>query len=213
MRRTNNTLLVISFALSAVMTGCVLNAPPPRNSRYSVDISDMEKSALRKDTWVYRHPTKHVTDYVAFNIPKIAIYEKTAEKISPENRALFETLAEKLRAETIAMMRENYPIVDAEGKGALRLEISILDIKPIVHLKNSTGNLVTIMDRSKIGTKFEMNCYDTESDELIFAVSSLYNGPEYAAYKDSALLKNVEPAYTDWAAFFKNRLDDARAKK
>lgn len=173
----------------------------------------MEKSALRKDTWVYRHPTKHVTDYAAFNIPQITVYEHSNEKIKPENRAPFDALADRLRGKTVDLLKKDYPIVGTDGKGTLRIEISVMDIKPIVHLKNSDGNMVTIMDRSKIGTKFEMDCHDSVTDELIFAVSSLYNGKEYAAYKDPQLLGTVETAYEDWAAFFKSRLDDARLKK
>jgi hypothetical protein len=101
-------------------------------------------------------------------------------------------------------------VVDTPGEGVLRIDISIYDIKPIVNYINKDGNEAVRFDNTLVGTKFDMDCYDSVSEEQIFALSTLYKGQEYTAYKDLSYMGNVETAFNEWARFFKGRLDAAK---
>jgi Protein of unknown function (DUF3313) len=203
------------FWLSGILLllcGCVLNAPPARNSRFKADITDMQKVDFYRDTWVYRHPTKKTTDYNRFILSPFSVYENTAVKIKRANKKKFDQLATTLHQKTKILFSADYPVVESSDENTLRVEIEIIDIKPIVQLKKE-GNTTVVRDPDIEGSKIEANCYDALSGELIYAVSTLYKGEPYAAYQNSLLIKNIQDAYNEWFTFFKVRFDEAMERK
>jgi hypothetical protein len=203
----------MKYALLALIfiSGCV-EIHPPRNKRYSVDITQLKQEELIKDTWVYRHPDKKPTDYKLFIFDSVRVYENTAKKIRKENRPIYDAFAERLTGLSLSSFKKDYDIAKQAGEGVLEIEISIVDIKPIVHYINKDGNEAIRYDGTAKGTKFEMDCVDSATREPILAISTLYSGEQYAAHENLAYLGNLEKAYLEWSRFFKNRFDQATKK-
>lgn len=194
-----------------LLSGCVLSAPPPRNSRYVADITSLEKSAVYKDTWVYRHPTKRVVDYNAFILPPVTVYRNPAEKIA--DRAVFDKMEVKFSDRMLKMMRKDYAVVENPGEGTLVIKISVVDIKPVVETVDEAGNkAIRLMPDTK-GSKIEVDCHDSVTNEQIFAMSNLYKGEEYMAFKDLKRAFSVDKAFQEWSKFFKMKFDEAMKQK
>src|SRR5262249_47793926 len=136
----NRNFLWVVMGLGVALTSCVLSTPPPRNSRYGVDLTQMTKSDVYPDTWMYRHPTKKTTDYSRFLISPVSVYDNPSKKVSKKTRADLNELAQKLTEETTALMAKDYTLVKKPGPGVLRMDIAIVDIKPVVHMINEEGN-------------------------------------------------------------------------
>ena len=200
------------FAMTfLILSGCILS-PRTRNSRFSLDITKMQKADFYKDTWIYRHPTKKVTDYHEFWVDPIPVYVNTAAKVLPVNRPVFDDLGESFREQIINSIKNQYTLVKNPGKNTLKMDISIVDIKPIVTLIRPDGNEAVVTDTTLKGTKIEIDCYDAGTGESIFALSTLYKGEAYTTYEDIALIPKLEEAFTEWRVYFRKRFDDAMKK-
>jgi len=199
-------LLVLAPVL-LVLAGCVLKSPPARNSRFSVDISQMVKADFYKDTWIFRHPTKRMTDYTEFIVAPVEVYGETPG-IKRRERPIFEDFGVGLQVELRRLLGKDYFLVETPGPRVLRLEMKVVDIKPIVQ-REKDGRNVTVFGASELGSKLEVDAFDAVTNELVYSVSTLYEGAEYAAHEEDGRLENVERAFTEWSAYFKKRLDQA----
>ncbi len=207
----------INFSLTALsmvaLTGCVLHGTPDRNSRYSADISTMQREELSDfphTTWVFRHPTRKPTDFAKFILAPMTVYEKPASAVLGRDRETFDVEAGQLRLKLAKLIGKDYFLTEKSGPDTMRIEVQIVDIKPVVQMKKD-GNDTTILNPNIKGSKIEANCYDSATNELIYAISTLYKGDEYTAYQDASLLPNMEKAFDEWAVYFKRRFDTAMA--
>lgn len=198
--------------LALLLSGCVLTNAPPRNSRFMVDITGLEKVDFYKDTWVYCHPQIKVTDYRSFIVAPVEVYHNTAKKIPKKTRPIYDAEEGNFQRYAEDVIGKGYPVSAQPGPGVLRIEFNVVDIKPIVRTKDH-GNDAIITDPNTKGTKIEADCFDSVTNERIFALSTLYKGQEYAAYKDPALLPAVELAFQEWLMFFKKRFDAAMQRQ
>ncbi len=189
------------------MGGCALSAPPPRNGRYSVDITELHKSERYKNTWIYRSPTRRIADFHQFFVHPVTVYADPVRKI--KDRARYNALQDKLTVRTLDLMKKDHPLVDAPSEGTLEMRISIVDLKPVVEMKDAQKNDLIRMNTATKGSKIEIDCHDAVTNEQIFAMSTIYQGPEFAAYENPALLPNVEQAFDEWSTYFKARFDEA----
>jgi hypothetical protein len=202
------TAAVLSLGLGA----CVLSSPPSRNGRYTADITSMEKADFIHDSWVYRNPNKKVIDYATFLIEPVRVYRDTSKKVKKKARPFFNDLEEDYTDQLRSLIRTTYRITDTPAPGVLRVAVEVMDIKPIVQVKKN-GIDTIVADKSMTGTKFEANCYDAQSGELIYGLSTLYKGDEYLAYEHPDLTQNIEVAFAEWTGFLKDRLDQAMKAK
>lgn len=172
----------------------------------------MVKSDFYKDTWIYRHPTKKVTDYKKFVIQPVIVYDNPSKKI--KDRTLFDEMEIGFTGDVIRTLKKDYTVVDDPGPQVLSIQITVVDIKPIVRLKNEAGNDTIRVDSEAEGSKIEVDCHDSLTNEQIFAMSRLYQGTAYTAYENPSLAPALEKTFDDWLQFFKARLDEAvKAKK
>ncbi len=202
--------LLVSISLVAI-AGCVLHGTPDRNSRFSADISTMKREEVTDfphTTWVYRHPTRKPTDFSKFILAPVTVYDKPATKVLGRDRETFDVEAGKLKLKLVKLLGNDYFLTDKTGADTMRIDVAVVDIKPVVQMVKD-GNETTVLNPSIKGSKFEANCYDSVTNELIFAVSTLYKGDEYTAYQDASLLNNTETAFDEWSAYFKHRFDVA----
>lgn len=206
--RNLSSVAVVAGLLS--LCSCVLSNAPPRNSRFKVDISKMEPVHFLRDSWIYRHPTKRVTDYSAFIIPAVVVYPNPADKI--KDRAPYEALSRELTDQARRLFSEDYIVTDNISENTLRVEISIIDIKPVVQVNKGVTDSIIINSPEK-GSKFDVDCFDAASEEEIFALSTLYKGEEYLAYRDSFLIRNIQSGFDEWLAFIKDKFDEAMEKR
>lgn len=204
--------VLFSLLGTLVLFGCVLNAPPPRNSRFSVDISDMTKADFLHDTWIYRHPTKKVLDYSSFLVSPVKVFSNPVKKISDESRTRYNQLAMKLESDVKKMLSKNSRLADQPGRDVLQLKLAVIDIKPIVHMMKD-GNEVRVSNPDIRGTKFDLDVADSESGELIYAISTLYKGDDYAQFEDPALAPRLEKESVSWISFLSDRLNEQRQTK
>ncbi len=205
-----NLLTKLSFISALALSSCVLHEQP-RNSRFFGDYTDFQKVDFKAETLVFRHPTTRVIDYDKFLIMPVSIYDNPQKKIRDEDRPKYDALSENLRQKLVSVVSKHYQIVDEPGPGVLRMEYAVIDIKPYVWYTNKQGNRTFRADTLLKGSKFELDCHDAQSDERIFAITTLYPGDIYKAYENSDLIPNIESAFTDWSTFLSGLLD--RAKK
>jgi hypothetical protein len=203
------------YLLLFALSGCVLDTVPERNGQFIADYSDFKKIDYKAETWVYRHPTKHVADYSALIIGTISVYPNPEKKIKRATREEFDDFGERMRMEMVQRSRKRYKIVSAAGPGVLKVDFAIIDIKPFVWLTKPDGTRYFRTDTVLKGSKFEVDCKDSVTGERVFALSTLYGGDDYLAYKDPSLLNNVEQAFNEWLSFLRQRMDeiDSPAKK
>lgn len=197
--------------LAVVLGGCALSAPPPRNGRFEVDITELQKSDRYKNTWIYRNPTKSVTAYPKCLVPPVSVYDNPVHAI--KERAPFDAMARRFTERMRELMRKDYQVVDSTGADVLNIQVSVVDIKPVVAMKDAAGNAVIRTDTTAKGSKIEIDCHDSVTGEQIFAMSTLYPGERYTAYLDPTLAPALERAFNDWSAYFRDRLDDAIRRK
>lgn len=170
----------------------------------------MEKADFYADSWIYRHPTKRAVDYTRFLIAPITVYEQPMKKI--KHRGPYDALGRTLTDRFTAQFSKKYPVTNKKGHGVLRIQIEVLDIKPLVKTKSGVTDTI-IIDNNTKGSKLELDCYDTESGEEIFAISTLYKGDAFVAYEDPSLIPSIDSAFDQWIEFLMERFDEARAKK
>lgn len=187
--------------------GCALSAPPARNGRYSVDITELHKSVRYQNTWVYRSPTRRVADFQRFLIRPVVVYPDPVHRI--KNRAPFDALQEKLTQRVMRMIGRDHVVVDTPSEGTLEMRIAVVDLKPVVEMKDAQNNDLIRTNTATRGSKIEIDCHDSITNEQIFAMSTIYQGKEFAAYLKPALIPNVEKAFDEWSVYFKARFDEA----
>ncbi len=198
----------LRFLALLVFTGCVLDTVPDRNGQFIADYAAFQKVDYKAETWVYRHPTKHVVDYSALIIGSVSVYPNPQKKIKNSVREEFDDFGERMRMEMVQRSRKRYKIVSAPGPGVLKLDFAIIDIKPFVWMTKPDGTRYFRTDTVLKGSKFEVDCKDSVSGERIFALSTLYGGDDYLAYQDPWRHNNVEKAFNEWLAFLRERMDE-----
>lgn len=195
------------FCLVA-LTGCVLETIPDRNGQFIADYSEFKKVDYKAETWVYHHPTKRVANYSSLIVGAVQVYPNPQTKVKPATREEFEDFGERMRMEMVQRSRKRYKIVNQPGPGVLKVDFAIIDIKPFVWLTKPDGTRYFRTDTVLKGSKFEVDCKDSVTGERVFALSSLYGGEDYLAYKDPWLLNNVEKAFNEWLGFLRDRMDE-----
>lgn len=201
------TALLIPF-----FTGCVLDTVPDRNGQFIADYAAFTKVDYKAETWVYRHPTKRVADYPSLLIGSISVYPNPPKKVKQATRDEYDDFGQRMRMEMVQRSKKRYQIVTQPGPGVLKLNFAIIDIKPFVWLTRPDGTRYFRTDTVLKGSKFEVDATDSVTGERVFALSSLYGGDEYLAYKDPWLLNNVEKAFNEWLAFLRERMDEIQPK-
>jgi hypothetical protein len=199
------------MSAATLFSGCVLKYPVERNSRFAVDISEMRKAEFMHDTWVYRHPSKRVRDYPAYWVSSVQVFPKPVKRISKAMRKRYELLAGRLDGQLKGLIHQNFAEATGPGENVLELKIAIIDMKPIVRTQRD-GNDVILTDTLSKGSKFELDAVDSKSGELIFAISTLLKGDNFAAIKDPALIPVLEKEFTSWLDFLVESLKKAKAE-
>lgn len=199
--------LPIAVATLAVLGGCVLSNPPPRNSRKTANVVHMTKSDAFHESWIYRHPSRRVADYTRFWLAPISVYENPAKRVADRSVVvmLTDVCTDHLRRE----LAPDLPFVSEPGPGDLEVRVSIVDLKPKAQFINPDGNMTIKTDPTARGCKFEVDFVDSKTGELIFAASTLIRGEEFAAHLYPEAAQKVEEKFVEWVAFFRSRLKEA----
>lgn len=200
---------LFALFLSAALSGCILSSPPPRNSRFVVDISQMQKSDFMYDTWIFRHPTLRVRDYNNFDLVTMLAFPQPVKKLSVENRARYDVLASKCEGYLRGMIEKGPNAPAAGGSKVLDFKVAIIDIKPLVHFKRN-GNDIYSTNPDLKGSKFEIDCHDHKTGELVFAISTLLKGEDFARYEDPGLAPVLEKEFISWIQFLSEKLSESK---
>jgi len=202
-------LILLCFVFS--VAGCVLKYPEQRNSRYSVDISQMTKEDALPDTWVYRHPTRHASDFPTFYLRTVEVFADPVKKLSKASRSRYDELALKLKTQIEDILKTDVQLAEAPSDTALEITVAIIDIKPIVHMIRD-GNAVVRHDPNAKGTKFDLDAVDPKTGEHIFGISTLFEGEAYAGFEKPSLAPTLDEKLVRWVAFLAEKLKERRAK-
>ena len=156
---------------------------------------------------MYKRQEKSPSDYAKILIPPVRIYENMSSEVKKRDRRYLNEVGETFKRRMTRLLEKDYLPVHAPGAQTLRVEIELFE------LKHTTRIFKDRRERTKIagettGTKLEAACYDSVTNELIFAVSTFYAGEEYAAFKNPVLIKNLRGAFGEWSEHFKKRFDE-----
>lgn len=201
---------MVMMAMVFGLSGCALKYPQPRNSKYSVDISEMKPSEVLPETWVYRHPTKQAKNYPKLWLSSFEIFAKPVHKIPDEQRKKYDALQQNLKNQIQTMLSREFQTADAVGDGVLELQVEVVDIKPIVHMKRNGQDVVLTSPDTK-GAKFELNAIDSKEGDLVYAISTLKRNGDYSDIKNPALAAALEKDFPAWIQFLADSLKKAQA--
>ncbi len=201
------------FALLALFGCAGTNAVVQKPAAIVLDVNEepaalgpIEKADFSPDTWVYRNPAKSPLEYAQIILSPVKVYENMASEVNKRDRRNLEDVGASFSRRLARLLAKDYMPVTKPGPMALRVEIELLELKPGIRLFQARREK-TKLPHNVSGTKLEAACYDSVTGELIFAVSTFYQGDEYAAYKSPVLIKNLRGAFGEWSEHFKKRFD------
>lgn len=171
-----------------------------------VKLGPIEKADFSPDTWVYRNPAKSPLEYAQILLSPVKVYENMASEVNKRDRRNLEDVGASFSRRLQRLLEKDYMPVKKPSPMALRIDIELLELKPGIRIFKDRHEKIKLA-RNVSGTKLEAACYDSVTGELIFAVSTFYQGDEYAAYKSPVLIKNLRGAFGEWSTHFKKRFD------
>jgi len=166
----------------------------------------IEKVDFSPNTWVYRNPVKSPLEYAQVILSPVKVYENMASEVNKRDRRNLEDVGVSFSRRLQRLLEKDYMPVTRPGPTALRIEIQLLELKPGTHIFQARREKMKL-PKNVSGTKLEAACYDSVSGELIFAVTTFYDGDQYAAYKSPVLITNLRGAFGEWSTHFKKRFD------
>lgn len=213
------------FALSALsllsIVGCAMTpisntgVVPPDGVIYLPPEEDalIEKADFSPDTYIYRHPRRSPLDFAQIIVSSVSVYDNMSSEIKKRDRRYLDEVGDSFQKRMLRLIERDYLPAQVPNELTLRIDIELVALKPGMRLFKDRRERVKMPDSEMVGTKLEADCYDSVTNELIFAVSTFYKGEEYKAFEKPALITNIRGAFGEWSEHFKKRFDDVMTFK
>lgn len=200
-------VIVYSAAFLVAATGCANKKE--HSYQITIPVSAVVKS--EKEAQFYRNPKMALYSYNKIILEPLSVTVDSASSAQGLILQDISTLRLKFYTAMKEALKEKYIFVNEAGAGVLRMQVSILDVKPSVSLSglNPATSLKSTLDieQATIEAKF----IDSQTGEVLITLSDPGFQSKVSAVKSISQWRDIENLFKPWAIILSQTLDHSNA--
>ncbi len=203
-------LLFVSFFVVSALAGCA--SQKVGYSGFLKNYSQLKPDSQVDGALRYLNPKRNLKQYDKFMIDPIAVYFTPDAKGAGIDPAKLKDLTDYFRSELVKALTKNYRVVNAPGKGVMRIRIAITDVEESEPLLN-VHPAMKLTGAGLGGASMEGEGVDSLTGERIGAIVETRSGIRMSLAPGLSRLGHARQVMRYWVERFLKNVNKAHGYK